>query len=338
MRNTSARVLLGAGAFSVTLAALVAGVATPALLKAPLVNSVTTQASGPATKLDAATGAQVAGTFRQVATKGTHTVGGKAAGDSDVAVYDSYSASSFAPAGGGPVAELTKILYTQAFDRSTGVGRPSVAGDTLGTTAHAFKLPFDVQKTTYQLWDSSAEKAFPLRYTRETTVGGLDVYAFTQDATATDLGELPVLKAVPGALVGEPQTPSIPAHEWYENLGKVVYVEPVTGSIVGGKSNPHLWAQTADGRKVDVLKAQGVGLVPASQSEVVADAKDNAKKAGLLHTAPWVLGVLGLVLLVAGFVMLRRRPVAAHTIDLDERTTALPVPRAEDPVRVTERR
>lgn len=349
MRNTSARVLLGAGAFTLSLAGLTVAVAQPALLKAPVVNSTSTEASGPALKLDASTGEQVPGTFRQFRAVGTKTQDGKPLGGGDVAVYDSYSETTFTPQGGTEV-PLTKTLYTQAFDRSTGAGRPSVAGDTAGTTANVFKLPFGTEKKTYAMWDSTAKKAFPLTYVGEKTLQGLPVYEFKQVVTPTNLGPLPVVKAVPGALVGEPGTPSIPADQWVEDLDKRILVEPTTGSIVGGVSAPHIWAQTADGRKVDVLTIRAAVPTAAAQKALVASAKESKSKAQLLQRAPFVLAALGLLLLGLGAALLRRRRTTADAatsepagVSLGKRerpdvSGVLPTPRHEARTEVADRR
>jgi len=310
LRSKLAPLLLGGGAFLLTLALLVALVAKPALLKAPLVNSSTTQATSPALRLDSTTGQQVAGEFQQTRSVGSHTVdqGGKkvAQGNGDTAVYDDYTSSNFVAAGGA-TSTLSKGLSTTAFDRSTGAGQPGRFADTTATTGNVFKLPFGTEKKTYSWYDGQAKQAFPLEFVRETQVEGVDAYEFRQVVPPTDLGPLPVVGALPGSLLGEPETPSIPANQWVEDTDKRVVIEPVTGQQIAGVSHTHIWAQTADGRKVDVLTLQNATSTPESERSTVASVKESKSKAQLLGRLPWVLGLLGLLLLLAGLLLLRRR-------------------------------
>jgi len=310
LRSKLAPLLLGGGAFLLTLALLVGLVAKPALLKAPLVNSSTTQAVSPATRLDSATGAQVQGEFQQTRSVGSHTVdrgGSKVAqGNDDTAVYDDYTSSNFV-AEGGATSTLTKGLATTAFDRSTGAGKPGQFSDTTGTTGHVFKLPFGTEKKTYSWYDGQAKQAFPLEFVRETTVEGVAAYEFRQVVPPTDLGPLPVVGALPGSLLGEPETPSIPANQWVEDTDKRVVIEPVTGQQISGVSHTHVWAQTADGRKVDILTLENAMSTRESLLSTVASVKDSKSSAQTLGRLPWILALLGLLLLAAGLLLLRRR-------------------------------
>lgn len=314
MASKSATALVGAGVFCLALGGLTLVVAQPALLKAPTTETSIQIGTGPASKLDAGTGRQVTGTFTSRRVIGTHVENGKKLGGSDLSVFDSFTTNTFTSAAGVSNV-VSQSKYTQAFDRKSGSGVPTAKGDDVESTAHIFKLPFGTQKKTYQFWDSQAEKAFPLVYVGEKTVSGLKVYEFKQDVTPTDLGPVPVLKAVPGALVGHPELGSLSADQWVENLNKRVYVEPVSGRLVGGLSNPHVWAQTTDtqlpGLKLDLLTVTGAHPDATSQAELLKDAKDARSSTLLLQRAPWVLGVLGLLLLAGGVALGRRKRVIA---------------------------
>ena len=322
MSNKLAPALIGGGVFFLATAALTLTVVQPALLKAPIQKTTTSTSVGPAMALDPATGTQVAGTFTQTRNVGTHTVreNGRAVGlgDDSTAVYDDYAETSFVSADGSVKRDLGKTLQTQAFDRSTGAGKPGYTSDTLATTAQFFKFPFGTEKKTYAMWNTKAAKAFPATYVRESRIGGVDVYEFKQVVTPTDLGPLPVIKAIPGAFVGEPQTPSIPANQWVEDPGYRYFVEPASGSIVGGSSQSHVWAQTADGRRVDILKLENAVPDQASQARLVKDAKEAHASVSLLKALPLLAGFLGLILLGLGLYLLRRSLAAAA--DEEQRT------------------
>jgi hypothetical protein len=175
------------------------------------------------------------------------------------------------------------------------VGR-AAQGDTVGTTAHLFKLPVDTQKHEYEIWDETAKKAVPLRYNGEKVLSGLRTYVFSRAVAPTDLGELPIFKAIPGSFIGRPKILSIPAHEWYENTASTLYVEPVTGSLVGGDSSPHLWAQTTGapvGLKVDLLAVRGAKPAAADAARLIRDAKAARTKVLRLRHLPYQQRVSG---------------------------------------------
>jgi hypothetical protein len=297
---TSSKLLAGAGATLVGLG-LAAAVATPLLLKAPVTQTSHLTASGTARLLDPVSGTQRTGTFVQ-----DTRISGRRNGSNVVATYQQRATQSFVDAAGAR-RQLATSTLTQAFDRRTGEGRPGAAGDTLGTRAHLFKLLFGTRKQTYRIWDETAKRAVPLVYTGEKRVRGLPAYVFTRDVPPTDLGPLPVFRAVPGSFVGHPELASIAAHEWYESRGGTLYVEPVTGSIVGGASSPHLWAQTASGQRVDLLTVTGATPEPADAARLVRDAKQARAQVLLLRRAPWVLGALGALLLPGSVAAARRR-------------------------------
>lgn len=313
------KVLAAAGGTAVFLAAA-AVIVAPLLHKAPLTRDSHLRATGEATFLDKLTGKPRAGTFVQEATVKTHELAGAKAGTGAVSSFDQHTVSSFVDAASGGSQQIAESTLTHAFDRISGAGRPGAQGDTVGTKAHLFKLPFDTQKHDYEIWDETAKKAVTLRYTGEKTLDGLTTYVFSRAVAPTDLGELPIFKAVPGSFVGRPTIPSIPAHQWYENPSSTLYVEPVTGTLVGGDSSPHLWAQTTAapvGLKVDLLTVHGVTPVAADAARLVRDAKAARSKVLRLRRLPYQVGGLGLLLLAtAGLLAWRRRPDAPAGPDL----------------------
>jgi hypothetical protein len=304
IENVSLPVKLLAGAGGIAL--FVAGstvIVEPLLLKAPLTQDSHLRAAGPATFLDKRTGKPRTGTFVQESTVTTHLLSGTRAGTGTVSSFDQHTVSSFVDAASGASQQIAETTLTHAFDRSSGAGRPRAQGDTIGTTAHLFKLPFDTRKQDYEIWDEAAKKAVPLRYQGEKVLNGLRTYVFSRTVTPTDLGELPVFKAVPGSFVGRSSTPSIPAHEWYENTASTLYVEPVTGSLVGGDSSPHLWAQTTAaplGLKVDLLAVRDAKPGAVDAARLLRDAKTARSKVLQLRRLPYQLGGLGLLLLATG--------------------------------------
>lgn len=285
--------------------ALLSVLVAPLLLRAPLDLDRSLHVTGSAVAVDPATGRQVRGSFAQDTTLTGHPRGGTAT----VASYDATSSATFVPAAGGAVRSLSTSSSTYAFDRRTGAGRPGVQGDTLGTTASQYKLPFDTPRRDATGWDDATHQPVPLVYRGERVLSGLTVLVFGKDVPATDLGELPVFKAVPGSWVGHPTVPSVPAHQWYAATGEL-YVEPTTGAVVGGRSSPHVWARTTGplgGLEVDLLRVTDATPDAASTARLLADARHARDQVVRLQRAPWVLGSVALLLLAAALVVHRRR-------------------------------
>ncbi|MCW2598994.1 MAG: hypothetical protein JWM02_823 [Frankiales bacterium] len=330
MVSKSATVLVGTGVFSLSLAGLTVAVAQPALFKASTVYSTTTDFVGTGSNIDADTGKLVNGAVTMKRSTGTHThdVNGKkvAYGNSSTAVYDIYSDTSFTADGSTTAVNLSKTLQTYAFDRNTGKLQRGDYGDAtvLAPNAYATKLPFGAKKTSYQYYDDNTATTATMTYVGEKTIDGLKTYEYTYSVPGTDMGVLPVVGAVPGAWVGE-TSPSVPAHQ-FVSVTEHLYFEPVTGSPVGADVDENVWAQVASGTKVDLVVVKGLHVTPASQAAVIKDAKASKAKVQLLQRAPWVLGVLGLLLLAGG--LLRRRgqtPTGASSLA----SGALPTPRDE---------
>lgn len=134
--------------------------------------------------------------------------------------------------------------------------------------------------------------------------------------------------------MGHPEVPSIPAHEWYESTESTLYVEPTTGSFVGGASSPHVWAQTTGalgGLKLDLLVVDRAAPVAKDAAALVDDAKAARAKVLKLERAPWVLGGAGLLCLLLALVLhrLRRTEVPMPAL-------VLPEQRAPEPEGATE--
>lgn len=337
MATKTATVLLGAGAFALALAGLVPATVAPALQKAPATENLETH-SRSAAKIYNIASKQLEDIEVDLTRKITPAVDGKGGylGTSDVAVYHELLALVRVDADGAltPVdarGEFRGIRAGEsniAFDRSTGEG---VAGyedtyDVVG--AQTVKFPFGTEKKAYDYLDQTSGRAWPVRYARTTTIDGLEVYVFEGTVPEVSLGQY-------GPLEG--------TDTLYSNKARTVYVEPVTGSIVSSETAPLTKVKFADGAVRTVLDVQN--LVPTKQTlaDRVAAAKDSKRSVQLLGAAPYVLGLLGLVLLGLGVVSLRRH--RGTTVDLTDSTPArrtgirakLPLPRHEptvDPARV----
>jgi hypothetical protein len=288
------KALIGVGAFSLALAGLVPAALAPALLKAPAKEDVTTHSRSAAQILNAATNELEPVTVDLTRTLKTGTdTKGKYLGSSSVAVLDEVlSLARVLPDGTvssvdarGRYAGIKADDATLAYDRKSGKGVPGKFGDTYDTTAQTVKFPFDTKKATYQFYDQTSHKAWPVSYTGTTKVDGLSVYVFKGTVPEVSLGQY-------GELTG--------TDTLYSNKGRTVYVEPVTGSIVSAETAPQTSIKFADGTVKQALLIDNLVPTKATIADRVADAKSHKSQVLMVHRAPYVLGVLGLLLIGGG--------------------------------------
>jgi hypothetical protein len=172
------------------------------------------------------------------------------------------------------------------------------------------KFPFGTEKKTYNFWDTTLRKAFPIQFKREDKLDGLKVYVFEQQIPKQDVPGKPLL--VPGNLVGEPGRDSVTAQRTYTNT-RTLWIEPVTGAIIKGKE-----------QQLATIAYNGEDKLTATQVSIEYDdatVKKNVKgvtengiteggyqsKAAQLHAVGFWIPLLSLILglLLLGFVGLR---------------------------------
>jgi Porin PorA len=269
--------------------------AYPRLKKAPLDQYSTPVATGTGTyfnrspdRLEEVTGAQLLN--KRVVR------GDVAAGTDEVAVWDSFNSTI-------DTADQGVITATQeriALDRVTAQS-VQCCGENPRHQGLTLKFPFDTEKTTYQFWDGPAQRALPAAYTRTERLEGVDVYRFEQRIDRLDVGD----QEIPGALAGDPDTPSVQTNIIYTNL-KTLWVEPATGIIVKAQQDVSQVLETPGGEQVLTLLD---GTLTYDEATVSANADDAASGANRLRLLgiilPAVALFLGLIAVAAGLVLLR---------------------------------
>jgi Porin PorA len=196
-----------------------------------------------------------------------------------------------------------------AFNRFTGVGvnccNSSVEKAAVTLEGQIYKFPFDVEKKTYKVFNSTAQKAYDATFVREDKVNGLPVYVFEQSVppvkTETRTAPANVL-----GITGE--TGDVQVDRWYD--GKTTYwVEPVTGSPVRQEQQRHEVLKTQDGIERSAAFIATAKMTDATVDSLVKDAEQGKSTINLLRNIiPLVLVIVGVVLVLAGVVMGRRRP------------------------------
>src|SRR4051794_15518577 len=193
-----------------------------------------------------------------------------------------------------------------AWDRKTGEAvhccGEAVDGVPTRHTGLSYKFPFGTEKKTYQFFDTTAKKAYPMTYKGSEQLQGLTVYRFEQPVGPVQIAE----SEVPGNLVGE-TAPSVTVPRFYDNL-RTVWVEPVTGVIVKGQEKQHQVFRDAAGADAVTLVDVTLTFNEKTQRQQADLAKDARSQKAVIGTwAPLALILLGVILLVVGLVLLARR-------------------------------
>jgi len=156
-------------------------------------------------------------------------------------------------------------------------------------TVMPLKFPFNSQKSTYNVFDTSIMKGAPAEFLGEEAVQGLNTYKYEQK--------------IPDTVVGKQGDADI----HYQN-DTLFWVEPATGQVVNGYSIAKQWLKNADGTDGLVLLDGKIGFTDQEVTDSVNEAKANSSKlntvSNVLPVASLVLGILALV----GGLLLVRRP------------------------------
>ncbi|WP_435278053.1 DUF3068 domain-containing protein [Rhodococcus yananensis] len=172
-----------------------------------------------------------------------------------------------------------------------------------------YKFPFDVEKKAYPYFDNNARENYPIDFVDEEEINGMTVYKFRHEIGPVDLSKAdpnaPTYKlSLPASTwgVGEGDEP-VTMTRWYNNV-RTLWVDPVTGVIVKGEEQQNqYYAREADNPEITVLN---VDLVfdedtVEFQLEQARNGQDQLSTFG--RTLPIIAGILGVILLIAGFLL-----------------------------------
>ncbi|MEV6305703.1 DUF3068 domain-containing protein [Actinoplanes sp. NPDC051861] len=167
-----------------------------------------------------------------------------------------------------------------------------------------YKFPFGTEKKTYQYFDRDTLKAYPAQFVETEEIEGLETYKFTsqiQNGTQVlpeDRVQLLLGQLIPGATAGSVT---------YNNT-RTLWVEPVTGQYIKVEEQQQKTLVASDGRSVELLNA--VFTYTGDTSKRAAEtASENKSKLNLVGLwGPLVLGIVGLILAIAGIVLVSRGP------------------------------
>jgi hypothetical protein len=196
-----------------------------------------------------------------------------------------------------------------AWDRKTGEAvnccDESVDGKPVRHSGLSYKFPFHTKKQTYQFFDTTAKKAYPMSYKASEKILGLTVYRFEQPVAPVQIAT----QEVPGSLIGETGA-TVQAGRFYNNT-RTVWVEPLTGVIVKGQEKQHQVFRNSAGEDKVTLIDVTLTFNAKTQQQQADLAKDGRSKANLVGLwLPLGLGLAGLVMIAVATVPLARRDPA----------------------------
>lgn len=199
-----------------------------------------------------------------------------------------------------PMAGSTSVVV---FDRHTGEAinccGESENGEEVEREGQVVKFPFGTKPVdTYQWWDSTVGKAYPVTYEGEDTIQGMDLYKFTSDVPLTKYTTM----ELPGSLFGlAPSSPAVEADRFYSNE-RTFWVDPVTGVIIDRVEDQHQEFRHG-GESVNALTTTS-SFTQETVDTNVEDYKSSSKLLALVHTTlPIAFTAIGLVLLLLGLVL-----------------------------------
>jgi hypothetical protein len=246
-------------------------------------------------------------------------------GDNNLTLYDE---SQTVNRGDGTLvaADTMRIPFNGTTSQMISCCNGNVDGTVIADYSgiNPLKFGFDVQQKTYLYFDRTINKATAMVFQDAETIDGVSVYKFVQTIQPTRIGTL----EVPGNLIGSVAA-SVFAPEYYSNI-RTVWVEPVTGVIVKGSEQQKETLRDITGADKLTLIEATLGFTDANVKASADAASKAASQLGLIKTTIPIVGlILGLILLILGFVLVlsgRRTvtapaPVHAHAVESDSSET-----------------
>ena len=142
---------------------------------------------------------------------------------------------------------------------------------------------------------------------------GIQTYKFTENVAPVQVAT----QTVPGSMVGL-SAASVTLPEYYE-IHLVYYVDPTTGALINVHEHQTMTLRDpSTGAQALLLFDADLKVTPATVTTIVGLDTNGRNKLTLIEIiVPLVLGIVGVIALVAG-IMLGRRPRA----DMDDATPA----------------
>ncbi|WP_433464312.1 DUF3068 domain-containing protein [Spirillospora sp. CA-128828] len=302
MRRPVGLVLIGLGAFFLTLAPLVRFYVADQVVVAPLNRyQVTNLESKGSTYFDQAGLKLKTG----VTLLAKNTVRGDVRaneGDDDIAVWDS-TTNIYDQA--DPDKPIQIQGFRIAFDRRTGLLTnccgTNVDGDnTVRMSGYGLLFPLgNVGKRDYPFFDMTTKQSAPMQFNAVEKVHGLTTYRFTQTIPLTKTAALDA--KLPAKMLGLPEDAGDQKVDRYTEAYNTVWVDPRTGIPVKHRENVRSTVRTPDGKGSMIVAQADLITVDKDQRGLVDTADSTALQIDLVRSyLPGAAIFLGLILLFVG--------------------------------------
>jgi hypothetical protein len=180
-----------------------------------------------------------------------------------------------------------------------------------GGPAYGLFFPVGIEKKTYNVYDSSTARAWPMRFVGTETKNGTEVYRFTQQIPETNVGKYE--RAVPSTLLGIPgKARDIPVDQYYR-AEVTSWIEPRSGVTVDRRQQITSKLKGQDGQGELVVADADLKMSEATQKELADKADEAATSATFLRTTgPAIsLGVSVLLFVLGALLLARHRRTKA---------------------------
>jgi hypothetical protein len=194
--------------------------------------------------------------------------------------------------------EVEPMSRTFAFDRKT-AQLVNCCGENIngksvpqsGIIGYVF--PFNTQKKTYQVFDTTLLQAVPMTYAGTEPVTGIPTYKFVENVAPTKIGFSPLSATQP---------------EYY-SIHLTYWVDPETGGLLAVNEAQDIYLVNAiTGARTTTLFKANLITTPATVANVVAIDNSGRDKLLLLQTIlPLVSGIVGALFIAGGFLLYRMR-------------------------------
>jgi hypothetical protein len=322
-KKTTGIVLMGVGAFLLTLALLSRFYVYDQLAVAPVDQDSTSTLVGPdATVFDISTMEEITTDLTTTAvTLGDIDAAEDAGGDTVVWVNTSSTEDSDGVVRSRSIDRVAFDAHTGEAVNCCGEYYSSVEGEEepVEHKGLVFKFPFGTEKKTYDWWDTSLLDTVPIEFEEVEEVEGVTTYRFSHTIEPTEVGTIDL----PAELLGEEGDETLTGERMYSNV-RTLWVEPRTGVVIKRQEQQN---NTIAYNGVDQITTTEV--TSAFTDEMV---KDNAEEYGGLSTmlnllqniVPLAGLIIGLLLLLGGLlIVLASRRGEQNAAD-DEHRTAVP--------------
>ena len=244
--------------------------------------------------------------------------------DDNAVIWDVYSTVQRVDTNEVISASTTEL----ALDRVTGAAvdwsgqwlNDSGQNSPISYTDQIYKFPFGTEQRSYKIYDTDVKAASEAKFVGVETIEGLEVYHFAQQIAPTkvDVAASSILVLIsrfaPGATSAE---------VYYSNT-REVWVDPVTGAFIKVREQPKQELRANTGATQQLLNAD-FAYNQQTIANAVESARSNGSQLQLVNLwLPLGLGVVGLILLVVGF-LLARTPASGREPQAWD--SALPEPR-----------